>query len=867
MLLHATITIAAALTSSQQFEFEDPRYLSISLVSARRVELVDLNQDGHDDLLFANTVVYWVEKRPQGGFAVAHEVASFPDPVLPYSLDMDADGDLDIVLAAGLPTGGDELLWLENEFEGRFASVPHSLELFPGGASAEVLDLDGDGLLDILVRHDSDPTTVDWMRNEGGGVFRARERFVTILIPLWSELRTFDLGGDGDLDLLIGTNGNGLWSYEKGPGSTFGPAVPLDLSVDDTQVSEIVDIDGDGLLDIVTLAGVPAPFISYDRIRVYRGATSGGLEAPVDILTLTSGDTIAAARIADVTGDGDADIVVGTQFARQILIAAGNGVGYLPPTTVATTSSGGYRLWDIVELDGVPGADALVSGSNGLQLLTANSSGPLERAVRLVGTGSRDSTVVGDLEGDGDLDVVHTDGRRRCINLGRGRFECDDLPIVDGIGGEPSAADLDNDGDLELLGRSFDLVRWVDNLNGTEFGAAHDVSFQGFWVRGYDVVDVDGDGWKDIVSTGPDLAWARGLGAGSFASPQPLLAMAGETWGLEFVDLDDDGDLDMVSVQRDNNSRLVKVHTNHTLPGGPANFVEISARPLAGIDPMVFLAGDLDGDGDQDVLQYDSLDSGSFALAWLENDGAGGLAPAVELLPECRDCTSIALRDLDLDGDLDIFGAQPSTIGPLPTFGEAFWLENPGSPPFSPAAQFGEGLGSRWRTLLADLDDDGDQDLVMDWFALAVRMSTLVTGELVCAPAAINSFGVPASLRATGSRVPEDQSLALVATDLPAFTFGMAITSRDAATPSPVPGSSGLLCLGGTLGRLNGPGQIQSSGSEGRFRLDLDLASLPLGPAGTPALPGETWFFQVWYRDNTPSPTSNFTNAVEVRFR
>ena len=65
-------------------------------------------------------------------------------------------------------------------------------------------------------------------------------------------------------------------------------------------------------------------------------------------------------------------------------------------------------------------------------------------------------------------------------------------------------------------------------------------------------------------------------------------------------------------------------------------------------------------------------------------------------------------------------------------------------------------------------------------------------------------------------------------------------------------GSQGNLCLGGNIDRF----LVLSSGSYGSFWLNLPQW----------AMPGETWNFQAWFRDNNPGPTSNFTDGVSVLF-
>ncbi|MCP3996252.1 MAG: hypothetical protein GY722_14505 [bacterium] len=77
------------------------------------------------------------------------------------------------------------------------------------------------------------------------------------------------------------------------------------------------------------------------------------------------------------------------------------------------------------------------------------------------------------------------------------------------------------------------------------------------------------------------------------------------------------------------------------------------------------------------------------------------------------------------------------------------------------------------------------------------------------------------------------------------------------------PGSQGFICLAGNIGRYNQTADIVQ-GPTGSIQ--LDLTSIPVNPAQA-VLPGDTWNFQAWYRDNNPGPTSNFTDAVSVTFQ
>jgi len=135
-------------------------------------------------------------------------------------------------------------------------------------------------------------------------------------------------------------------------------------------------------------------------------------------------------------------------------------------------------------------------------------------------------------------------------------------------------------------------------------------------------------------------------------------------------------------------------------------------------------------------------------------------------------------------------------------------------------------------------------------------------GTPYCDPAVPNSTGSPAWIAAIGSTAVADNELALEACDLPLNRFGYFITSKDQALIMNPGGSDGTLCLGSPLGRF--ASLIQSSGTDGVMRIDVDLTAIPLLGA---VMVGETFNFQCWYRDVNPTNTSNFSNTVSILFQ
>ena len=282
---------------------------------------------------------------------------------------------------------------------------------------------------------------------------------------------------------------------------------------------------------------------------------------------------------------------------------------------------------------------------------------------------------VGDLDKDGRVDIVAPQWRLsgfhanpHILYLGdpAGGFAADlsgRLPILfsNAIGAE--VADIDNDGDVDILIYNEDTVDYLLVNDGSgrftdETTSRLPTALLGDATRAMLFVDVNNDGYVDIVRGG----WGGAAfalindGFGGFTT-------AGQPFGapycrdIQAADIDRDGHLDLW-FSNDSGDTL-------WLGDGNGRFVDATHR-LAGLQPPPYgfasrtvAFADFDADGDLDVIVGTRTPSGPTTFVGpvlLENDGAGRFRNVTlsALHGIQATCNAFAVADFDRDGDLDV---------------------------------------------------------------------------------------------------------------------------------------------------------------------------------------------------------------------
>ena len=272
----------------------------------------------------------------------------------------------------------------------------------------------------------------------------------------------------------------------------------------------------------------------------------------------------------------------------------------------------------------------------------------------------------------------------------------------------------------------------------------------GAYPQGIALADVDGDGDLDLLTANAlsipllgTVSVRLNNGTGVFTAParNPEPTTGRQPRGLAVGDLDGDGDLDFAAVCNSNLNTINQVSIR--LNDGTGSFAPPVATPEVGNGdaPGALLLGDVDGDGDLDMLtstsQFFSGGVNSAIHLWL-NDGAAAFRPPASggSIPLGGTTVILTLSDLDNDGDLDLLVVKPAAS--LTTTSRLAVFRNDGhghfaAPPASAELTLPETPVS---LTLGDVDGDNDPDVVLNNGAAATATVWLNdgTGQFV-APA------------------------------------------------------------------------------------------------------------------------------------
>ena len=122
------------------------------------------------------------------------------------------------------------------------------------------------------------------------------------------------------------------------------------------------------------------------------------------------------------------------------------------------------------------------------------------------------------------------------------------------------AADLDGDGDNDVLSASSTKIAWYENTGNGNFGIQQLISANTRCAMSVYAIDLDGDGDNDVLSASYDdnkIAWYENNGNGNFSDQQVITNNAEGAYCVYAIDLDNDGDNDVLSASFTDNKILI----------------------------------------------------------------------------------------------------------------------------------------------------------------------------------------------------------------------------------------------------------------------------------------------------------------------
>ncbi|MCG7950015.1 MAG: Ig-like domain-containing protein, partial [Candidatus Thiodiazotropha endolucinida] len=224
---------------------------------------------------------------------------------------------------------------------------------------------------------------------------------------------------------------------------------------------------------------------------------------------------------------------------------------------------------------------------------------------------------------------------------------------------------------------------------------AHTITSAANGAASVTTVDMDGDGDLDVVSASQNdnkIAWYENDGSQNFTA-QTISTSASGAFAVTTADVDGDGDMDVLSASITDDK--IAWYEND----GNENFTTHTITLSADIAASV-AAADVDDDGDIDVL---SASVGDDRVVWYENDGNENFTTHT-VTTSATEARQVIAADVDGDGDLDLLSASRSSD-------KLAWYENDGFENFT-LHTITAAAGPVSAVAAADIDGDGDLDVI-----------------------------------------------------------------------------------------------------------------------------------------------------------
>lgn len=320
--------------------------------------------------------------------------------------------------------------------------------------------------------------------------------------------------------------------------------------------------------------------------------------------------------------------------------------------------------------------------------------------------GEDNTTIVFDFDDDGDLDyvVLNTDAMSltdfEVHTFAAGGYTSG-APFGDSLGaGRGATGDIDGDGDVDIvnLGDYQQTVEKQVNIGGASF-TTYTIASSISNSTNIVLVDVDNDGDLDIIATGPSaISQPLYLNDGHGNFTQTYSPLPG-TLFITPADFDGDGDIDLALPT----SGGTRIYEN----SGTGAFVQrMNISALSSLNATA--AGDIDNDGDIDLIGIDTTAAGTNDIYRATNNGQATSFNVPAALSSAKaGLRAVEVVDVNSDGNMDIIASS----GVFSNDGGTVIFVGDGTATFTNETTFGT-TESAFAFAHGDIDADGDIDVI-----------------------------------------------------------------------------------------------------------------------------------------------------------
>jgi len=682
------------------------------------VATADINGDGFLDIVTVagDEIVWYKNLNGSGDFSKPITISDASGGRIDV-FDVNKDGFLDVVFTGKWSAKGDGVYWIKNtDGQGTFSSpvlIYAANNISDTGLSAyQIIDIDNDNDLDILIMtaNNYSSSWLNCLKNDGSGNFK-----ISTLITDFLSFSAIDINGDKLPDLVIRYTNHLKTFIQQTDGSFTSLATITPFSMEKKFLGEDIDNDGDQDIVFVYDNGGSVDIKWYEN-KDGKGTFSGA-KFLVNVPEFSGIYNAEFYRIllTDFDADGKKDILFYYTKANKVSWFKNNGAGTFGAEQIIKSISS--RLYSFAAGDmNNDGSKDVVAILNDDVVFFKNTEGKgvfEEIKVSKYAYGIH-KIVSGDLDGDGDIDIVSTSYNKKITwyknTNGLGDFSGEQFIISDEINipGDLFVMDIDNDGDLDVVATSLvygspDVVSifWSENDGAGNFSKQRLIA-SGSDAKYILFTDVNKDGNIDVIATlSRDKVYLiKNLGKGAFAEKIALPYNSTSDINNCFIeDFNQDGNIDYAVVDY---GKIFWYEND-----GSGNFTTEHVKDITKEKVYILYMADLDNDKDLDFVYRDSNRN----VGWFENlDGKGNYAVGKILFTSAKAISTLSLYDADSDGDIDI-------VYNMITETATTWHENLGAGKMSPAKV----LSSTTMNLTPDTFADFNADGRLDKFAADIK--------------------------------------------------------------------------------------------------------------------------------------------------